>query len=349
MESPKISVIMAVYNGEPYISDTIKSVLNQTFEDFEFIIVNDCSTDTTKQTIEGFSDERIILINNDNNLGSSRAGNKGIEAAKGEFIARIDADDLISENRLEIQYQFLKSYPEIGILGSRYKILGTEICKDLVTCPDEIAVKLFLGQNCIAHSTVMMRSELFWKHGLNYNPDNPVSQDYELWVNSSKVVKISNLPDYLMEYRIHDNQISTKRFKEQQEHAKRIVTDTLRTYYPQVSSSEIMDHYKLLGFEKVEISDLENLISWANFLIEINDKVNRFDKVIFEEYVIGLKDHSITQVFNTSFILAPHYSPKLYVHFLKAKKRFAPNLDSKIILKFMLKCFLFQTRKKNLS
>lgn len=340
---------MAVYNAELYISETLESILNQTFRDFEFLIIDDCSTDNTLSIIKSYEDSRINLHCNEKNLGQSPSLNKGICLAKGKYIARMDADDIAFPDRFEKQYNFLESYPEVVVLGSSYRIMGASEVKELNFKPSEIKVRLFLGLNSLAHPTVMIRKEIFSKYNFTYNEYNPVNQDFELWSEISRRYPLANLEDVLLDYRVHDDQISNMRYGEQQEHAKRIITTALQDFFPEICSCNLLNHYRLLGFEKFELSDLENLITWSNILINKNKETAIFEQSIFEEYVHRFQNQRIKQAFNASFILAPGYSPTLYVRFLKAKKRFSPNLDSKVILKFMIKCLLFKTRKTSLS
>ena len=119
MKNPKVSVIMSVYNSDKFLSESIESILNQTFRDFEFIIINDCSTDKSLDIIKKYSknDNRIVLIENENNIGLTKSLNKGVKIAKGNYIARIDADDTALNNRFEVQYNFLEKNKNIFLVG----------------------------------------------------------------------------------------------------------------------------------------------------------------------------------------------------------------------------------------
>ena len=113
-----ISVILSTYNDEKTIFNCIKSILNQTYQNFELIIINDCSTDGTREVIQSFSDKRIIFLENEKNIGRSSSRNKGIAKAKGEFIAIIDGDDIAAPLRLDIQFRYLKNNPKIDLVAS---------------------------------------------------------------------------------------------------------------------------------------------------------------------------------------------------------------------------------------
>ena len=136
---PQISVIMPVYNGERFLSEAVESILKQTYQDFEFIIVDDGSTDRSLEIIQYYQalDERIILIENGKNIGVASSLNKGISAAKGEFIARMDADDISLPERLEQQRAFMFTRPDLGVLGCNYyRIHADGELMDLCVLPE---------------------------------------------------------------------------------------------------------------------------------------------------------------------------------------------------------------------
>ena len=126
MKKPKVTVLMSVYNGERYLHESIESILNQTFKDFGFLIINDGSTDNTPKILKSYKDQRIKIISNKNNLGLTKSLNKGIKLAKGEYIARQDVDDVSLSERLEKQVKFLNSYPSYAAVGTFTKIINED-------------------------------------------------------------------------------------------------------------------------------------------------------------------------------------------------------------------------------
>ncbi|MCP8319033.1 MAG: glycosyltransferase, partial [Candidatus Methylarchaceae archaeon HK01B] len=118
MKSPKITILMSVYNGEKYLREAIDSILNQTFKDFEFLIINDGSTDRTVEILRSYHDSRIKIITNEKNMGLTKSLNKGLKIARSEYVARMDADDISYPRRLEVQYEYMKKNPDVGIVGS---------------------------------------------------------------------------------------------------------------------------------------------------------------------------------------------------------------------------------------
>ena len=207
MNNPAISVIMTAYNTEKYIKEAIESILNQTFKDFEFIIVDDGSTDNTRLIIEEYAkkDRRIKILYNKKNLGIVKSLNKAIAIAKGKYIARMDSDDVSKLNRLEKQFVFMESNPKVGVCGTNFilinekgKIIGWKSFPET----NEKCKKAFFFCNPFAHNTVMLRKECFDIFGY-YNNDFLYAEDLELWMRFGQKYKLHNLQKYLVYYRVH--------------------------------------------------------------------------------------------------------------------------------------------------
>jgi glycosyltransferase involved in cell wall biosynthesis len=210
-KSPSISVIMSVYNGERYLKEAIESILNQTFTDFEFIIVNDKSTDNSAKIISGFNDPRIVVIENSENIGLTKSLNKALKVARGEYIARMDCDDISLPKRFEIQKKFMDENMNIVLLGGKTIIInneGTETGKkDVIQNPLELKFRLLIS-NQISHSTVMFRTAIVIELG-GYNEEYRYVQDYELWSRLNKLgYLISNIDEALLKYRFHAESIT---------------------------------------------------------------------------------------------------------------------------------------------
>jgi glycosyltransferase involved in cell wall biosynthesis len=212
-KNPKVSVVMPVYNAEKYIAETIESILSQTFEDFEFIIVNDCSTDKTREIIEKYAkqDRRIRLINNEVNLKVSKAANKGVELAKGEYIARTDSDDWSYPYRLEKQVKYMDKHPEV-VLSSGNMEMCDENMKvknrtHFPTTHKEI-MNVLLQFNPMVHSAMIYRRDTFLEIG-GYGGIN-TSEDYLLTMKMASKGKLGNLEDILVKYRVVDTGLTAK-------------------------------------------------------------------------------------------------------------------------------------------
>lgn len=200
----KISVIMPVYNvnGE-WLREAIDSILNQTYTNYEFIIIDDGSTNDTPEILTEYAqkDSRIKIINGEHK-GISNALNKGLEVAQGEFIARMDGDDISLPERFEKQINYLKQNPDIGIVGCNIVLFPKE---KFMTYQENIGVLDVLRYCPVAHPTVMMRNEMLARYQLKYNEEYKTAEDYELWSRAVKYIKISNINEILYKYRINPN------------------------------------------------------------------------------------------------------------------------------------------------
>jgi glycosyltransferase involved in cell wall biosynthesis len=214
LDNPKISVIMSVYNGEKYLREAIESILNQTFTDFEFITVNDGSTDNSLEIIRSYSDERIRIINNEKNIGLTKSLNKALKQSRGEYIARQDADDISSPNRFEEQMKYLKEHLEVVLLGTGVYLIdenGKIVGKRIALAKPDIK-DLFKG-NQFNHGSVMFKKEVINQLG-GYNELIRYSQDYELWLRIAKSYEVRNLTQLLYKLRSHDANIGLTNWEE---------------------------------------------------------------------------------------------------------------------------------------
>ncbi len=193
-----ITVLLPVFNGAPYLKEAIESILCQSYQNFELLILDDASKDDSVKIALSYKDKRIRVYQNKKNLGLGRNLNIGLENAKGELIARMDADDVSLKTRLEKQANFLQTHKEIGICGTH-----TQIKKKYPLTYDAIKVWL-LFRNTFAHSSVMFRAD----KRIKYDPAFIRAQDYDLWVRSSHFTRLANLPEVLLFHRIHERQIS---------------------------------------------------------------------------------------------------------------------------------------------
>ena len=204
MSIPVVSIVMAVYNGEKYIRLAIESVLGQDFKDFEFIVVDDCSTDSTPEIISSYKDERIICKRNKTNIGQTASLNVGLKSSRGEYIARIDADDMYLPGKLKKQHAFMIDHPEIevcGTFGLKIDEYGNEIGRvKSPTTPGDILFSIF-HRTPLIHVSVMMKKNVILKYG-GYEGKYRYCADLSLW---SKLLmdgcSIANMPEVLMKYR----------------------------------------------------------------------------------------------------------------------------------------------------
>lgn len=206
---PKVSVLMPVFNGEKYLREAIESILNQDFENFEFIIINDGSTDTSSSIISSYSDNRIVVVNNEKNSGLVTTLNKGLELAIGEYIVRMDCDDVSVTKRLSKQVKMMDTNQNIGASGSFFYMIrnNKKAIADFPISNEEI--KCFMIFNSpIAHPSSIIRSEVLKKYKLNYSTEYTHSEDYDFWSKISEHSQLANIPEPLLNYRVHENQIT---------------------------------------------------------------------------------------------------------------------------------------------
>jgi len=213
-EKVVVSIILPTLNGGSWIFSSIKSVIDQTFSDWELIIISDGSTDNTENVVKSFNDDRIIYLKNENNLGIQKTLNKGLKKARGKYIARIDDDDKwIDKDKLEKQVEFLDNNPDHVLIGSGVVVLNEkeeELFRYLLPDTDKKIRNRLLSKNCFVHSAVMFRKQAVDKLG-GYSEDFRVKhlEDYDLWLRLGTVGKLANLPRYAVSFMSRDTSISS--------------------------------------------------------------------------------------------------------------------------------------------
>lgn len=209
----KISVVMPAYNAGKYISEAMESILGQTFNDLELIVVDDDSTDDTLRIVDEYrrADERIVVLKNKENLKLARTLNRGIKAARGKYIARMDADDVSLPDRLGKQINFMEENPEVGIVGGTMIIIDEEGRRKgerrYWVEDEEIKKRIFL-YSPFCHPAIMMRKSVLSKAGL-YNPRYNPAEDYEFYFRVGLHAKFANLEDELIRYRVISDSMTT--------------------------------------------------------------------------------------------------------------------------------------------
>src|SRR3989339_247756 len=209
---PAISVLMSVYNGEKFLAESVRGILSQTFKDFEFVIVNDGSTDQTSELLSELviADSRIKLIKNSQNLGLTRSLNSGLRQCTGKYIARMDADDVSAPNRFVKQFEYMENNPQTvlcGALGWYINEAGDRVGeKNLPTAYGDIKKKL-LFNNQFIHSSLFIQRDILEREG-GYSEDFKTSQDYELILRLADKYSVVNLPDRLINWRVRHGSLS---------------------------------------------------------------------------------------------------------------------------------------------
>jgi len=242
----KVTVLMTVYNGGKYLPQAIKSVLDQTHKDFEFLIINDCSTDNTLEMIKSFDDERIVIHNNEVNKGQTRSLNIGFNIAKGDYVAFIDADDVAFESWIEEQVKFLKNNEGCDALSSGLVTIdpGNNI-KKIYMSPeerDDIILKALIKAP-INHGSAFVRREAVLSLG-GYNERHNIAADYNMWIRFIRNnFKMSSNDKVLMAIRMHDE--SASKLSEGDEYESE-VSEIMRDHIKFISSFDISDNDAVL-------------------------------------------------------------------------------------------------------
>lgn len=234
---PAITVLMPVYNAEVYLEEAIKSVLEQSFNDFELLIINDGSTDDSLKIIEQQTDKRIRIINKENNFIETL--NLGLIKANGEYIARMDADDRMHPERLKKQYEFMKTNPDIDICGTWAETFGTFVGTVQTHSAHEELISAMLLYNPMFHSSIMMKKSIFDNDkSIFYDKNYPFAEDYKLWtLLALKGFKFANIPEVLLYYRTSIKQVTAtyeyemneSSLKIQIEYSERIIRVIIKT------------------------------------------------------------------------------------------------------------------------
>lgn len=235
----QVSVIMAVHNNASYVADAIESILRQTFKDFEFLITDDRSDDGSSELINSYAkkDSRIVVYRNEMNRGLAESLNYMLKSASGKWVARMDGDDISIPDRLKYQIQFMQN-GNLDLCGSWAQTIGYGGSRTMRMPTDDSAIRVcMLFQSPFIHPSVMMRTSAVRK--FRYDTDAKDAEDYDLWVRLSPFVRMGNVPATLLQYRIHDRQVSSSTTSSQRITAIRVRRRYLKDLKLPLSSHEM--------------------------------------------------------------------------------------------------------------
>lgn len=273
---------MPVYNAEQFLQESIESILNQMFDDFEFIIVNDCSTDKSPIIINSYNDKRIKIINNSKNIGCANSRNIGINVSKGKYICAMDADDISLPHRLEKQFLFMEKNIEFGMAGSGIEYFGNRNINLFRLSNPEIIKIFLLYHSYLPHPTFIIRNQLIQKYSLFYDNEFGYAEDYGLQSIVSRYFPITVIPEILVKYRCHQNQISNFKNEQQDQNADKVRLYQLDNFQIKPTEEEKLIHLQLtkrIPNSNINISKLE---FWAKKLLEINQKHKYYNQTLLE-------------------------------------------------------------------
>lgn len=272
----KISVILPAYNCANYLQESLKSILNQSLDCFELIVIDDGSTDDTARIINNIQDKRLKALKNTNNKGLIYTLNRAIQEADGDFIARMDADDIAAPNRLRIQLDYLQKNA-LDLVGCNAKIFGVETRRILTYPQYEEAIRLMaLFASPFAHPTVLGRRKVF---ELLYSQEYPHAEDYELWTRVLAAgFRCGNVPQVLLNYREHANQISKTKAEQQQASFRK----ALKKYAEHTLDKEGFECFERLNFARSTQYSTSEIMELLRFITDLAQKWRVSDAVAAE-------------------------------------------------------------------
>lgn len=277
---PRVSVFMPVYNAGSYLHESIESILNQSFTDFEFVILNDGSKDESESIILSYPDPRIRYIKNPQNLGLIASLNIGLETCLGDYIVRMDQDDISLPNRIEQQVKFMDENPEYGLTGSWFEDFGDNIPSQIVRYnSDDTHIRIrHLYQTHISHPTAIMRTAVIREHHIRFDPEFVHGEDYNCWVTFSRYSKLSNLPEVLVRKRDHASNITNK-YAQTMHNTCTMVKRRQFDWIGAPISAEEADLYTRFADPEwnFTVEEMKKLLVLLNNLVKANDKSKFID------------------------------------------------------------------------
>lgn len=321
---PQVSVNIAVYNGEHYIENAINSVLAQSFQDFEIIVINDGSTDSTYEKLKKYKDSRIVLYNNEGNKGVIYSRNKALELSKGEYIGILDADDTWHARKLDKQLAIFSTRPEIGVCGTqanRIKVDGNSYLWKYPEFNEDMKLRLIWGSTMV-HSSCLIKTHLLKE--LKYKDLSP-TEDYFLLTELIKKTEFFNIQEPLVDYYEHSNQFTTKQKDKMNSMSAFVSMEYLKNLEVDYMDDYVPIHKKLLTFEKgINLKEAEEILKFLTLIADKNQTSCFFDqkKLMYQLsfrfftslYFSFLRPKSAYEMYFSS-IFSKYYRPKLFTLF----------------------------------
>ncbi|MEW4563917.1 glycosyltransferase [Bremerella sp. JC770] len=280
MTQPSVSILLPIFNGAKHLQAAIESILRQTHADFELILIDDASTDSTLDVIQSFTDPRIVVLKQLRNHGMAAALNLGIDVAQGEFLARMDADDLALPQRLEKQIEFMQAHPEVGVCGTQMRHFGELRGVYRKPLAHDMIMAMMLIEPVMRHPTVMLRRCLLARFDFRYDAFFEVAQDYDLWTRMIQKTRFANLPEVLLQYRCEgqNNSFVKHTLRDQATYRirKRFVESILER---EATDDEASFHHRFANGHATDRESLENAEDWITTLRRANQMSRRCDAI----------------------------------------------------------------------
>lgn len=280
--APLISVIMPSFNTPvEMLSKAVDSVLGQTYRDFELIIIDDCSTDASVEYLASLQDERVKVIRNPRNLGITKSLNVGLSHARGQYIARMDSDDICLPERFEKQLAFMEAHPEVIVCGTWIQAFGDASYTTKRVIPEQEYLRcsfLFGNAYGLCHPTAFFRGDMLRKHGIRYDENLPTAQDYGMWTTCAEYGEIANVEEVLFRYRVHNGQISVAKRQLQMQCALRVQATILSRIMPEITEEQAQLHVQMCRDRK----PTRRLATWVKTLKKANRVTGTYDTQVFD-------------------------------------------------------------------
>jgi glycosyltransferase involved in cell wall biosynthesis len=274
----RVTVLLPVYNGVEFLAETIDSVLNQTYTDFDFLIINDASTDKSEEIILSYTDSRIQYLLNERNLGSIGSPQKGMDIIQTEYIARIDQDDIWLPTKLEKQIQLMDANPLIGICGTSIELFGDRSGFKIFPMTHEHLKVGLLFFCCMSHPSVVFRKSFLMETGITYNEAYNLADDYKMWIDCIDLTRIYNIPEPLVRYRQHKGQIcSAANAPKQMLVQNKVRLEMLERISPKFSQNEKDFHINRFVEGQIEsINDYKQFAKWSRLMCQRNKQDGKY-------------------------------------------------------------------------
>lgn len=299
----QISVIMPVFNTSvSFLKEAVDSILTQSFREFEFIIIDDGSTDRCREYLESLSDPRIVIIHNDKNLGVTKSLNIGLRVARGKYIARMDSDDISLPFRFEKQFTFMENNPEIIVCGSKIGAVGKSrnlntSKKVHFTDMEEYRIKMLFVNPGPSHPTAFFRHDKMIKYNIWYDERLRYAQDYGMWETISRYGDVCILGEVLLLKREHVNQITKAHREQQMECDKTTQRKLLTELMGSVSDEEMDQHYIHSAGRHEDAVITPEIVSWYCQIMKANEQRHIYNGRKLRQYIELIEKRLISQSF----------------------------------------------------
>jgi glycosyltransferase involved in cell wall biosynthesis len=299
----KVTVIMPIYNGEKYLYEAINSILQQDFEDFELLLLDDASTDKSSEIAQSFQNQKIRFLQQTQNKGLVASRNTGIAEAKGEYITWLDHDDYAMPNKLAIQTAFLDQNPNIALVGAYTEYIdenGKTLFQIKPKTNTEILPSYLLFQNCFQQCTVMLRkTALEFPQKLAYREEFVTAEDYDLWVRIAQNHQVANLPIILAKHRRHTQNTSLRLANTQEQNIRKILAYQIANLQILATETELSLHRQLSHYKvPIHIENYQAIADWLTKLKYANRQTNSYPSIYFEKILVEIWQKTSGQYFS---------------------------------------------------